>query len=219
MCLPRSWAGTHGLRNGAQVALAEASDGRLCIAAKLGRETQPTVSILGPGPFLFREIVGRYLLGFDAIRDEAKERLDFDVRAAVKQTVGSLMGLEIVEETSSQMVLQFLLAPSGFPPETLLARNLAIASGMSRDAVDSFVADDLQLAKSVVARNGESERQHFFLARILNTIAQDHGLAEKLSLSLVACLSYSLAAGVVQDLGNASTRVATETLKLNGVKL
>ncbi len=219
VCLPRSWAEEHELRKGAQVALTEASDGTLCIDTKLERETHHTVAILGPGPFLSREIVGRYLLGFDVIRVEVKKRLDFDIRTVVKQTVVSLVGLEIVEETSSQMVLQFLLEPSSFPPEILLARNFAIASGMSRDAVDSFVDGDLQLAKSVVARNDESERQYLLLVRILSTIAQDHGLAEKLGLGPVDCLSYSLAARFVQELGSAATRVTTGALRLNGVKL
>ncbi len=218
VCLPRSWAEEHGLEKGAQVALVETGDGRLCVDAKLEREFQPKVAVLGSGPFLSREIVGRYLLGFDVIRVLAKERFDFDVRTAVKQTVGSLVGLEIVEETSSQMVLQFLLEASGFPPEKLLARNLAIVSGMNRDAVDSFVNGDLQLAKGVVARNDESDRQYLFLVRILGTVAQDQGLAEKLGLSPIDCLSYVLAARFVADLGNASMRVANETLGLNGVK-
>lgn len=219
VCLPRSWAEEHELRKGAEVALAETSDGRLCIDAQPGKESQPKMTVLSLGPFLSREIIGRYLLGFDAIRVEAKERFDFDVRTAIKQTVGSLVGLEIVEETSSLMVLQFLLEPSGFPPERLLTRNLAIVSGMNRDAVGSFVDGDLQLAKSVVARNDESTRQYLLLVRILSTVAQDQRLAEKLGLNPIDCLSYVLAARFVEDLGNTSMQVANVALGLNGVKL
>ena len=73
--------------------------------------------------------MGRYLLGFDVIRVEAKERVDFDVRDTVKQTVGSLIGLEIVEETSSEIVLQCLLDVAGFPPEKLLIRNFSYGCG------------------------------------------------------------------------------------------
>jgi phosphate uptake regulator len=219
VCLPRSWAEEHGLKKGAQVALLEASDGRLCIDAKSERESQPRVAVLGSGPFLSREIVGRYLSGFDIICVEAKERFDIDVRTVVKQTIGSLVGLEIVEETSSQIVLQFLLEPSGFPPEKLLVRNFATVSGMNRDAVSSFVDGDLELAKSVLVRNDESNRQYLLLARILGTVVQDQGLAEKFGLSSVNCLSYSLAAKFVEELGSTSMQVANEALALNGVKL
>jgi hypothetical protein len=67
--------------------------------------------------------------------------------------------------------------------------------------VDSFVDGDLQLAKSVVARNDESERQYLFLVRILGTIAPDQGLAEMV------------------NLGNMSMQMANEAVGLNGVKL
>jgi phosphate uptake regulator len=219
VCLPRSWAEQHGLKKGAQVALDETSDGRLCIDVKSAGESQPKVAALAPGPFLSREIVGRYLSGFDVIRVEAKERFDFDVRNAIKQTVSSLIGLEIVEETSSKMVLQFLLEPSGFPPEKLLARNLGIVSGMNRDAVATVADGDLQLAKSVVARNDESIRQYLLLFRIVGMVAQDQGLAEKFGMTPIDYLCYGLAARFVEDLGNASLQAANEALRFNGVKL
>jgi phosphate uptake regulator len=214
VCLPRSWAEKHGLKKGALVALDEISDGRLFINAKVGAEPS-RVATLSPGPYLSREIVGRYLLGFDVIRVEAKERFDFDVRTVVKQTIGSLIGLEIVEETSSLIVLQCLLDASGFPPEKLLLRNCAIAVGMNRDAVSSLVAGDLQLARSVIARDDEGDRQYFLLVRVLRTIIQDSGLGEKLGVTPVECMDYRLAASFVEGLGDASAQVAAETLELN----
>jgi phosphate uptake regulator len=81
------------------------------------------------------------------------------VRDLIKRTVSSLIGLEIVEESSSEIVLQCLLDASRFPPQKLLARNSSIVLGMCRDAVAAFVDGDLQLAKSVVARDDESDRQ------------------------------------------------------------
>ena len=108
VCLPRSWAEQQGLRKGALVALDETSEGKLLIDPKYNAEPLPRVANLNAGPYLSREIIGRYLLGFDIIRIEAKERIDFDVRNVVKTTVGSLIGLEIVEESYSQIVLQCL---------------------------------------------------------------------------------------------------------------
>ena len=139
VCLPRSWAEQHGLKKGNLVGLGETGDGKLLIDPKYNVEQLPRVATLNAGPYLRREIVGRYLLGFDIIRIEAKERIAFDVRNIVKTTVGSLIGLEIVEETYSQIILQCLLEPSGFPPEKILLRNYAIVAGMHRDALGSFV--------------------------------------------------------------------------------
>ena len=218
VCLPRSWAEEHGLRKGALVALDETSDGKLLIDPKYNTEEVPRVVTLTAGPYLSREIIGRYLLGFDIIRIEAKERIDFDVRNVVKATVGSLIGLEIVEENYSQIVLQCLLEPSGFPPEKILRRNYAIVAGMNRDVVNSFVDGDLQRAKSVIARDDESNRLYFLLVRILRTIIQNPGLSEKLGISPIDCLDYRLAASLIEAIGDASVKIASKTMELNGAK-
>ena len=218
VCLPRSWAEEHGLKKGALVALDETSDGKLLVDPKYDVEQVPRVATLTVGPYLGREIIGRYLLGFDIIRIAAKERIDFDVRNVVKATVGSLIGLEIVEENYSQIVLQCLLEPSGFPPEKILRRNYAIVAGMNRDVVSSFVDGDLQRAKSVIARDDESNRLYFLLVRILRTILQNPRLSEKLGIPPIECLDYRLAASLVEAIGDASVKIAAKTLELDEVK-
>ena len=218
VCLPRSWAEQHGLRKGNLVALDETGDGKLLVDPKYNAEQLPRVATLNSGPYLSREIIGRYLLGFDIIRIEAKERIDFDVRNIVKATVSSLIGLEIVEESNSQIVLQCLLEPSGFPPEKILRRNYAIVAGMNRDVASSFVDGDLQLAKSVIARDDESNRLYFLLVRILRTIIQNPRLSEKLGITTIECLDYRLAASLIEAIGDAAVKIAAKTIELNGVK-
>jgi phosphate uptake regulator len=218
VCLPRSWAEKQGLRKGTLVALDETSEGKLLIDSKYNAEPLPRVANLTAGPYLRREIIGRYLLGFDIIRIEAKERIDFDVRNAVKNTVGSLIGLEIVEESYSQIVLQCLLEPSGFPPEKILRRNYAIVAEMNRDAAGSFINGDLQLAQSVIARDDESNRLYFLLVRILRTIIQAPSLSEKLGITPIECLDYRLAASLIEAIGDACVQMAAKTIELKGIK-
>jgi phosphate uptake regulator len=219
VCVPRSWAERHGLKKGALVSLEEASDGKLVVDARFDAEPQLRVAVLYAGPFLGREIIGRYLLGFDIIRIEAKDCIDIGVRDVVKSTVCSLVGLEIIEESYSQIVLQCLLEPSGFPPEKILRRSYAIVAGMNRDVVSSLVDGDLQLARSVMARDDESNRLYFLLVRILRTIIQNPGLSEKLGLSPIDCLDFRLAASLVEAIGDASVQVAAKVLELDGVRL
>jgi phosphate uptake regulator len=218
VCLPRSWAKKQGLKKGALVALDETSEGKLLIDSKYDAAPLPGVANLTAGPYLRREIISRYLLGFDIIRIEAKERIDFDVRNVVKTTVISLIGLEIVEESHSQIVLQCLLEPSGFPPEKILRRNYAIVAGMNRDAANSFINGDLQLAKSVIARDDESNRLYFLLVRILRTIIQAPSLSEKLGLTPIECFDYRLAASLIEAIGDACVQIAAKAIELNGIK-
>ena len=218
VCLPRAWSEENGLKKAKIVALDESSDGKLFIDPKYNDEPAPRTTTLSAGPYLSREIVSQYLLGSDIIRIEAKERIDFDVRNVVKATMGSLIGLEIVEENYSQIVLQCLLEPSGFPPEKILRRNYAIVAGMHRDAVTSFVDADSQLAKSVIARDEENNRLYFLLVRILRTIIQNSRLGEKLGLTSIDCLDYRLAASIVETMGDACVHLASKTLELKNVR-
>jgi phosphate uptake regulator len=201
------------------VGISEAADGKLIVDARYGAEPSPRTAVLEPGPHLGREIIGKYLLGFDVVRVEGRERLGFEVREAVKNTVSHLVGLEIVEEDHSGIVLQCLLEPSGFPPEKILRRGYAIAAGMHRDVVNAFVEGDVQLAKSVIARDDEGNRLYFLLVRILRTIIQNPSLSEKLGVGPIECLDYRLAASLVEAIGDECVRAAQKTVELDGLNL
>lgn len=218
VCLPKSWAQRCNLKRGAVVGISEGANGKLVIDAKYGSELSPKTVILEPGPLLGREIVANYLLGVDVIRVQGRERIGFEVRDAVKSTVSGLIGLEIVEEDKSGIVLQCLLEPSGFPPEKILRRAYAIAAGMHRDVVNAFVEGEIQLAKSVIARDNESNRLYFLLVRILRTIIQNPSLSEKLGVGPIECLDYRLAASLVEAMGDECVRIAQKTVELKGAK-
>ncbi|MDR0318544.1 MAG: phosphate uptake regulator PhoU [Nitrososphaerota archaeon] len=218
VCVPKTWAQQYGLKKGALVNLEVTDDGKLVVDAKYGSEPQQRMIILTVGPFLRREIIGCYLLGFDVICVEAKDRIELEVRNIVKSTVSSLVGLEIVEETYSQVVLQCLLDPLGSQPEKILRRIYAIVSGMVRDVTNSFITGDLQLAKAVVARDVESNRLYFLLVRTLRTIIQTPSLSEKLGITSIDCLDYRLAASLIESMGDVCVQIATKTLELHGFK-
>ena len=217
--LPKSWAEQHDLHRGALVSISETSDGRLVVDPKYGAEPSPRTIALGHGPYLSREIVGKYLLGFDIIRVEAKNRVSIETREIVKKTVGRLIGLEIVEEDYSSIVLQCLLDPSGFPPEKILRRGCAITAGMHRDVVNALVGGDIHMAKSVIARDDEVNRLYFLLVRILRTITQNPRLSDKLGVRPIECLDYRLVASLVEAIGDECVRVAQKTVELKGTKL
>jgi len=219
VCIPKAWAKRQGLERGDTVAVNETSDGRLLIDPKYGVKRAPRTITLGPGPYLNREIVGKYLLGFDIIRVEAEKRISFEVREVVKKTVNHLIGLEIVEENYSGIALQCLLDPSGFPPEKILRRGYAIAAGMHRDVVNALVDRDVHLARSVIARDDEVNRLYFLLVRILRTVLQNSSLSEKLGVRQIECLDYRLAASLVEAIGDECVRAALKTVELKDTKL
>ena len=219
VCLPRIWAQKSGLKKGSLVNLDVTFDGKLLVDSRYDVEQQPREASLITGPFLGREIVGRYLLGYDIIRIEAKDRIDSKVRNLVKSTADSLAGLMIVEETASMISLQCLMQQPFTSPEKILQRNHASASRMIRDAVNSFVNGDLDLAKNVIERDVENNKFYFLLVRILRTIIQNPRLSGKIRITPIECLDYRLAASLIEGIGDACVQMASKTILFNGIKL
>jgi phosphate uptake regulator len=220
VCLPRGWAKENGLQKGTLVNLEVTSDGKLLVEPFSDAEPAAKVATLGVGPYLSREIVGRYLLGYDTINIEAKDRIDAIARNIVKSTASSLAGLEIVEETSCRISLQSIAQqPFGFLPQKILQRNHGLVAGMIRDVSNSFITGDLELARSVVSRDNESNRLYFLLVRTLRTIIQNPRLSDKLGITPIECLDYRLAASLIEGIGDSCVQVAANTIALNGTKL
>lgn len=219
VCLPKGWAERSGLDRGSSVVISETSEGRLIIDAKYGVERAPQVVVIQPTPFLDRKIIEKYLLGYDVIRVEAKERISPGDRERVKQASSGLIGLEIIEEDYSRIVLQSLLEPSAFPPEKILRREYSIASGMHRDAVTALIEGGVHLAKNVIARDNEVNRLYFLLVRILRTVIQNPGLSEKLEILPIDCLDYRLTASLVEAIGDQSAQIAEKVIRLGGAKI
>jgi phosphate uptake regulator len=213
VCVPKSWAEQYGLKKGSVVSCDVTGDGQLLIDTRQG-EVAPRTTVLEPGPYLSREIIAKYLLGYDIMRIEGKEHITAETRNVVKTAVGRLVGLEIVEEDYSGIVLQCLLEPSGFPPEKILRRGYAIAASMHRDVTNAFVDGNVLLAKNVVARDDEGNRLYFLLVRILRTIIQNPKLSGKLGVSPIGCLDYRLVASMVEAIGDECVRVAEKTIEL-----
>jgi phosphate uptake regulator len=219
VCLPKDWAERNGLDRGSIVSVTETADGQLAINPKYGVERAPQVAVIKPTPLLDREIVEKYLLGYDIIQVEAKERISPVNRERVKQASSRLVGLEIIEENYSKIVMQCLLEPSTFPPQKILRREYSIASGMHRDAVTALIEGDVHLAENVVARDNEVNRLYFLLVRILRTVIQNPGLSEKLVILPIDCLDYRLTASLVESIGDQSACIGEKAIKLGGAKI
>jgi len=219
VCLPKDWATRSGLSRSSIVALTETADGRLVLDAKYNVERVPEVAVVRPSPLLDREIMGKYLLGYDIVHVEAKDRISSDDRERIKQASSRLIGLEIVEEDYSKIVMQCLLEPAALPPDKALQREHSITSSMHRDAVTALIDGDSHLAKNVMARDIEVNRLYFLLVRILRTVIQNPGLSEKLGIMPIDCLDYRLAASLVEAIGDQSVRLAEAAVETKGVHM
>jgi phosphate uptake regulator len=210
--LPKEWAERVGLDRGTILAVSESVEGRLYLDLHYDSERQPLSIVLKPSPYLDREIMSKYLLGYDVIHVEAKNRISPEERMLIKQASSRLIGLEIVEEDYARIVLQSLLEPAAFPPEKILRREYNIAASMHRDAISALLEGDVHLARNVVARDDEVNRLYFLLVRILRTIIQKPNVGEKMGIRAIDCLDYRLCASLVEAIGDSAVEISHKAL-------
>ncbi|MDQ1278875.1 MAG: hypothetical protein QG670_135 [Thermoproteota archaeon] len=211
--LPRDWAKRRGLVKGSILSVIERENGCLLIDPQYKLEKSVEVTTIVPSPYIEREIAGKYLLGSDVIRIESNVRLSTGVSERVRETVRSLIGLEIVEEDAHQITLQCLLDPISFPPEKILRREYLFASSMHKDALSSLLEHDISLAKMVVERDDEVDRLFFLIVRLLRTAVLNPGLSEKMSLSPIECLDYRLVASHIESIADNSSDIARNVIE------
>src|SRR2546425_11203387 len=209
--IPKAWAKRVGLDQGAVVSYEERPDGRLLLSPKSDEEKPPQEVVLDATPLLRREIIERYLLGYDIIRVQSKNDLSPELREEARRTTKRLVGLEVLEEDSRKMVLQCLLEPSLLVPERILRRLEMLSMPMELDATDAFVNSNMELAKSVIERDEEVDRWYFLLVRLVRAAISDTYLLEKIKVSSVDCLDFRLLASYIETFADYAVTVAENT--------
>jgi phosphate uptake regulator len=209
--IPKAWAKRVGLGAGSIVSYEERQDGRLLLSPKIDEERAPLEVVLDASPFVRREIIERYLLGYDIIRVQSKETLTPDIRDEVRRTTKRLVGLEVLEEDSKKIVLQCLVEPSLLNPERILRRLEMLSMPMQLDSVQAFVSSNGELAKGVVERDEEVDRWYFLLVRLVRAAISDTYLLEKIKVSSVDCLDFRLLASYIETFADYSVTIAENT--------
>ena len=163
--LPKTWAKERSLEPGDRVRL-HPRGGRLLLtrpAAESGRETV-SVSAARHDPAGIRRVVaGAYVAGADVVRVEGSP--DRDARAAVRDAVGGLVGIEVAEETRAGMVARTMLDIDDLPPERTLARMEDRTLTMHEEAVTAALAGDGAAGRRVSEQDDAVDRLFRLLAR------------------------------------------------------
>ena len=193
------------------VSYEERQDGRLLLSPKIDEERAPLEVVLDASPFVRREIIERYLLGYDIIRVQSKDSFSPDIREEVRRTTKRLVGLEVLEEDSKRIVLQCLVEPSLLNPERILRRLEMLSMPMQLDSVQAFVSSNGELAKGVVERDEEVDRWYFLLVRLVRAAISDTYLLEKIKVSSVDCLDFRLLASYIETFADYSVTIAENT--------
>jgi len=216
--LPKDWARRNKVARGASVLVEEISPRRLMVSpVGTDEQTSKTTVIEYPREnisHVINDLTGAYLIGSNVIRVEGRQTIGREDRESIKSMIHRLVGLEIMDEDSKSLTLQFLPEPSTLEPEKIVRRMGSLTRGMLRDARDALREEDSKVMGLIAERDDEVDRLYFLLVRAIRTATIDHELAERYGLSPVECLDYRVLASFLEGLGDTvaefSIRAAAE---------
>lgn len=222
--LPKEWVEANRLDKSIEVEL-ETSDNTISITA--GKTERPSKEVVISYPLpqdenIVANITGAYLLGYDIIRIKAKTLIPGEDREKIRNSMRRLVGMEIVEEDSSNVNVQFLLDATTLNPQKILKRISSIALGMFNDISLSLISDDRSTLQTLAHRDDEVDRQYFLLVRLIRSTISDKRLATAFNLENIDVLDYRIAANILETTSDTLVEIANSlsntTLSKNDLK-
>ena len=221
--LPKKWVKESSVEKRSEIGLVSQKNGYLIVIPKpkvLENQKEGIVRVTdGNGKFIARSIIARYLNGCDIIRVEADERLTVAQIEEIKSTARKLIGLETIEENSTEIALHSFLNLKELEILKGIKRAHAIASSMQEDAMKSLQEPDPELAKSTIQRDSDVDRLYFLTLRQLRLACQNPDLAQRLELDPLNCLDYESVIKRIEHIADHAERMAGYVLDLEKVKV
>ncbi len=215
--LPKSWVVDVGLRAKDSVAVLVQPDSSLLIV--------PRKDVRGPArseatleaaqgldkDSLLRHFISYYLAGYDTVRINLG-RSEATLRSFVREGIRrKLVGVEIIEESSTSILAQCLSGYVELPLKKALERMSIVAGGMLSDAVAVLGVSGSELAKEVIERDDEVDRFYHFLLRQLNIAVRDRSVIQEIGLTSARdCLGYRLAVKSVERVADHAAGIAAQ---------
>ncbi len=173
--LPKRWAERLGLRPGTEVTLRLQPDGSIVIRkpdtpASMG-EAVIEVEAGSTCPKLIREVIVRYVMGFETLRLVFPEQSPLQLKNCLMDFVSSRMiGVEVIEEYSDTVILQCFTPPDMVSVNKVLGRMSRTAIHMLKDAINGVVEGNMGLLEDVVRRDDVVDKFYLYLLKQLGGV-------------------------------------------------
>ncbi len=167
--LPKSWIEINKLGKGDAVLLQITDEGALEIfpLPTLGETRLRSIEVEAD-EYVGRRIISAYLNGYDIIEVFSMKKIEEPLRKIIRKTASFLVGLEIVEETATRIILQ-CFSDTAVDPWPVIRRMSEVASSMYVDAVIALTSGNYDLAESVSKRDDGVDKLYFFTVRIIRS--------------------------------------------------
>jgi phosphate uptake regulator len=164
-----------------------------------------------------RILISHYLEGYDSIRLATDKGFTSYDRKFIKDSVRQkLLGLELVEESSNEMVFLCLLNYNDLPLGRVIKNMYGLVISMLVDSMTALRDHNVEIAEDVIQRDDDVDRFYLLAVRQLKASLDDIELAEKIGIRNPRdCLGYRLITKSIERVGDHAVKIATNVLKMD----
>lgn len=215
--LPKDWIKSQGLKAGDSVSMQVMPDGTVSVDPRSDRKREPARRTIliekdESEEHLTRKLIGAYLAGFNIIEVRSKDRIDHDIKHAIKDFARLVIGPEVIEETSNSVVMHDLSDPVELPQGKCVRRMHLIVSSMHKDAMEALRDRDIEMAHDIVDRDADVDRLYWMAVKQYNLIIKDRKLGERIGVDIYEGMNLMLVARGIERIGDHAEKIAKNAI-------
>lgn len=162
---------------------------------------------------LERDIIAAYLYGYDRMEFTSK-RILAEQKQVIRKVCYKLIGPEIIEESSSCVVIQDLLNPNELHIKKGIHRMFLITVSMQKDAIRALKTADHDLALDVSQRDDEVDRLCLLISKQFRSILCGGRMPDSSETTIEEYHDFRMAASPIERIADHSQRIATVASKM-----
>jgi phosphate uptake regulator len=217
--LPKDWIRSLNIKKNDPLGLIVQPDGTLLVTAepageKIHRTKEFLVDSIENSTYLFRLLVGAYIMGYSIIVVKSTERISPLIMECVTNFTQTAIGPEIIEETMNSITIKDLLNPAEMPFDKTIKRIYIILKTMHEDAIATLQEKNSALIEEVTLRDNSVDRLQWLIARQSNIVLKDVTLAKRMGVTQEEATYYFLISRIMERIGDHAVRIAENMLPL-----
>lgn len=211
--LPKEWVNSLNIKKNDPLGLIVQPDGTLLITPRTTAEPSHRVKEFSVDDaddpeYVFRLLVGAYIMGYSIIVVKSRERIPPFVMDCVTRFTQTAIGPEIIEETMDSITVKDLLNPAEMPFDKTIRRMYIILKTMHEDAMTALRERNKSMAEDVMSRDNNVDRLQWLVARQSNVVLRDVTLAKKMGVTQEEATYYFLISRIMERIGDHAVRIA-----------
>ena len=217
--LPIKWIEKHEIKPKDSLGIIPQPDGNLLITPQINSEKflktkKFDVEEIDDYDFLFRLLIGAYIMGFSIIKLESGKKFEPYIRDCVINFTQIAMGPEIIEETNNFILVKDTLDPKEMPFEVSIKRMYILAESMHEDVINALLTGNRDLAEDVIKRDNDIDRLHWLIGRQSNIFMKDIRLCQKMGVTLEDANQFHFFSKFLERIGDHAVKIAKSVILL-----